>query len=375
VSQNEPTIEWLEVSGQVHLVLGGDWTNASLNKIGWSLRVPPGLAERTVIVKFRQVNTVDSNAALSLRSWFGRIAEQCASLTLEEPPTHFITISTLLDEPVEDLEPLRRRPVSDGLVRLGKAVVDLGRIGGDLIAFMGQVTISLVMTVLLPTRMRGKAVVHHMTQAGVAALPIVGLLSFLIGVVTAYQGADQLARFGAEIFTVNVVGIGVLREMGALITAIVVAGRSASAFAAQIGTMKINEEVDALRVIGIDPMVVLVVPRMLALMVIFPFLVVWADILGVFGGAIMATVALDISFSQFITQFQSEVPLTAFWIGLSKAPLFAAAIAGIGCYQGLQVGQGAAAVGEKTTAAVVQAIFLVIVIDALMSIVYSVIGI
>jgi phospholipid/cholesterol/gamma-HCH transport system permease protein len=214
-----------------------------------------------------------------------------------------------------------------------------------------------------------------MQQAGVASLPIVGLLSFLIGVVTAYQGADQLARFGAEIFTVNVVGVGVLREMGALITAIVVAGRSASAFAAQIGTMKINEEVDALQVIGIDPMTVLVVPRVLALILIFPFLVIYANAMGVLGGAIMATISLDITLSQFTSQFQAGVPLENFWVGLSKSPLFAGAIAGIGCYQGLQVRQGAAAVGEKTTAAVVQAIFLVIVIDALMSIVFSIMGV
>jgi phospholipid/cholesterol/gamma-HCH transport system permease protein len=237
------------------------------------------------------------------------------------------------------------------------------------------VTVSLGRAVIVPGRLRIKSVVFHMQQAGVASLPIVGLLSFLIGVVTAYQGADQLARFGAEIFTVNVVGVGVLREMGALITAIVVAGRSASAFAAQIGTMKINEEVDALQVIGIDPMTVLVVPRVLALILIFPFLVIYANAMGVLGGAIMATISLDITLSQFTSQFQAGVPLENFWVGLSKSPLFAGAIAGIGCYQGLQVRQGAAAVGEKTTAAVVQAIFLVIVIDALMSIVFSIMGV
>ena len=371
----EPQFNWSETDGGVRLVVAGDWITTSLNRGGWQHSVPANVRGKPVTIELDGVEALDSNGALVLTRWLYAIEAQASAVSLVDPPAHLKTISALLAKQEVPEPGPRRRPLTDSLEKLGREAMGFVSIAAELIGFLGEVTVSLVLTLLRPARMRGKSVVYHMKQAGVAALPIVGLLSFLIGVVTAYQGADQLARFGAQIFTVNVVGVGVLREMGALITAIVVAGRSASAFAAQIGTMKINEEVDALRVIGIDPMVVLVVPRVLALILIFPFLVVYADAMGVLGGAIMATISLDITFSQFAGQFQAGVPLDAFWIGLSKAPLFAGAIAGIGCYQGLQVGQGAAAVGERTTAAVVQAIFLVIVIDAMMSIVYSILGI
>lgn len=370
-----PSAVWSEAEGHLRLAVGGDWTTAALDQSGWTQATPANVTGQVVQVELDGIGSLDSNGALALTRWLYSIERQAQAVDLRDPPPHLRTISRLLAEQDPPEPTPRRRGPSDQLEKLGRATVEFAGIATCLIAFLGELTISLVKTLLRPEQLRGKSTVYHMQQAGVAALPIVGLLSFLIGVVTAYQGADQLARFGAEIFTVNVVGVGVLREMGALITAIVVAGRSASAFAAQIGTMRINEEVDALRVIGIDPMVVLVVPRALALILIFPFLVVYADAMGVLGGAIMATISLDITFSQFAGQFQAGVPLDSLWIGLSKAPLFAGAIAGIGCYQGLQVGQGAAAVGEKTTAAVVQAIFLVIVIDALMSIVYSILGV
>ena len=370
-----PQFDWSEAGDGVRLVLDGDWTTTSLNSAGWQHSVPANVNGKPVTVEMDGIAALDSNGALVLTRWLYAIEAQASAVKLIDPPVHLKTISGLLAKQEEPAPAPRRRPLTDNLEKLGRETVGFAEIALALIAFLGEVTVSLVKALFRPGQMRFKSVVYHMQAAGVASLPIVGLLSFLIGVVTAYQGADQLARFGAEIFTVNVVGVGVLREMGALIAAIVVAGRSASAYAAQIGTMKINEEIDALRVIGIDPMTVLVVPRVLALILIFPFLVVYANAMGVLGGAIMATISLDITFSQFAGQFQAGVPLNSFWIGLSKAPLFAAAIAGIGCYQGMQVGKGAAAVGERTTAAVVQALFLVIVIDALMSIVYSILGI
>ena len=214
-----------------------------------------------------------------------------------------------------------------------------------------------------------------MEQSGLNALPIVGLISFLVGVVLAYQGADQLARFGAQIFTVNLVAVGVLREMGILLTAIIVAGRSGSAFTAQIGTMKVNEEIDALQTIGLDPMDVLVMPRLIGLVLVLPLLTFYADIMGLLGGAVMATVVLDISFFQFARQLNDAVDLWAFWVGVIKAPLFAFIIAMVGCYEGLKVSRSAESVGRQTTRAVVESIFLVIVLDALLSIFFSFIGI
>jgi phospholipid/cholesterol/gamma-HCH transport system permease protein len=217
--------------------------------------------------------------------------------------------------------------------------------------------------------------VYHMQKTGLDALPIVGLLSFLIGVVMAYQGADQLQRFGAEIFTVNLVGIAVLRELGILLTAIIVAGRSGSAFTAQIGTMKVNEEVDALRTIGLDPMEVLVLPRILALVLVLPLLTFYADIMGLMGGALMAALTLDITVVQFIERLRVAVTVDTFFVGLVKAPVFAFIIAMVGCFEGLQVTSSAESVGTRTTRSVVEAIFLVIVLDALFSIFFSYIGV
>jgi phospholipid/cholesterol/gamma-HCH transport system permease protein len=210
-----------------------------------------------------------------------------------------------------------------------------------------------------------------MEVAGVNALPIVGLLTFLIGVVLAYQSADQLRRFGAEIFTVNLLGISILRELGVLITAILVAGRSGSAFTAQIGTMKVREEVDALQTIGMDPIEVLVLPRMFALVIVLPLLAFYADIMGLLGGAIMSLVALDISMVQFLQQLKAWTTLWTFWIGIIKAPVFAFLIALVGCFQGLRVEGSAESVGRLTTQSVVQGIFLVIVADAIFSIIFS----
>ncbi|RMD64968.1 MAG: MlaE family lipid ABC transporter permease subunit [Alphaproteobacteria bacterium] len=261
------------------------------------------------------------------------------------------------------------------VVRIGRASVFIAREARDLINFLGLTVIVLGRLGLRPWRLRFTALVSHMERAGLNALPIVGLIAFLIGVVLAYQGADQLARFGAQIFTVNLVGIGVLREMGILLTAIMVAGRSGSAFTAQIGTMAVNEEIDAMRTIGLDPMEVLVAPRVIALVLVMPLLTFYADLMGLLGGAVMATAVLDISFVRFARQLSEAVTMWSFWVGIIKAPLFGFIIAMIGCYEGLKVARNAESVGRQTTRAVVEAVFLVIVLDALFSILFSVLGI
>ena len=228
---------------------------------------------------------------------------------------------------------------------------------------------------LHPRRLRLTALVAQMEQTGVNAVPIVGLLSFLIGVVLAYQGADQLRRFGAEIYTVNLLGVGILRELGVLMAAIIIAGRSGSAFTAQIGTMRVNEEIDAMRTIGLDPVEVLVIPRLFGLMLTLPMLTLCANLLGIFGGALMSWVALGITPPQFTRQLQSALYAWTFWIGLVKAPFFAFIIALIGCYEGFQVARSAESVGRMTTLSVVEAIFFVIVADAAFSIVFSILKI
>ncbi len=272
--------------------------------------------------------------------------------------------------------PCPPRPEAEGalvalILRLGAATYFVGREARDLTNFLGHTVIVMARLAARPWRLRWTAWVSHMEQSGLNAMPIVGLISFLIGVVLAYQGADQLARFGAQIFTVNLVGVGVLREMGILLTAIMVAGRSGSAFTAQIGTMTVNEEVDAMRAIGLDPMEVLVVPRVLALIVVMPLLTFYADIMGLLGGAVMATIVLDISFVRFARQLSEAITMWSFWIGILKAPIFGFIIGLVGCYEGLKVSRSAESVGRQTTRAVVEGVFLVIVLDAMFSIMFS----
>ncbi|MEQ8966559.1 MAG: MlaE family lipid ABC transporter permease subunit [Azospirillaceae bacterium] len=261
------------------------------------------------------------------------------------------------------------------LNHLGSAVVGIGREALSLLSFFGMLAVKTARAVVQPRRVRRASVFAHMEATGLDAMPIVGLLSFLIGVVLAYQGADQLAQFGAEIFTVNLVGIAVLREMGILITAIIVAGRSGSAFTAQIGTMKVNQEVDAMETLGLDPVDMLVLPRVAALLVTLPMLAFFADLMGLLGGAVMINLALGIPFASFLDQLRTAVDPIHLFVGLVKAPVFAFTIAMVGCYQGLKVSGSAESVGRLTTQSVVQSIFLVMIIDAVFSIVFSSLGI
>jgi phospholipid/cholesterol/gamma-HCH transport system permease protein len=241
----------------------------------------------------------------------------------------------------------------------------------NMLAFVGESALVVLRVLVQPRRLRWRAILHNLQNAGVAALPITGLLSFLMGVVIAYQGADQLNRFGANIFIVDLVSLSMLRELSPLLTAIIVAGRSGSAYAAQIGTMKVTEEVDALRTIGIGAQELLVLPKILALVIALPLLTVYADVTGVLGGMLMARAQLDVGFDLFLDRLGDAISLSSFLTGIAKAPVFAAIIALVGCYQGFKVSGSADSVGRHTTISVVQSIFLVIVADALFSIVFN----
>lgn len=236
------------------------------------------------------------------------------------------------------------------------------------LAFLGETAVSVTRTISRPRSIRWRALLRVLELDGVQALPITGLLTFLVGVVIAYQGAEQLRKFGTNIFIVDLVGISLLREISPLIVAILVAGRSGSAYAAEIGTMKVTEELDAVRTLGISPMSLLVLPRVFALMIALPLLTVYADILGVFGGMLIASGQLKVSFTEFVDRFEEAVALRHFLIGVGKAPFFAMIIAMVGCYQGLQIRGGVNDVGRHTTMSVVQSIFLVIIFDAICSI-------
>lgn len=266
-------------------------------------------------------------------------------------------------------------PPLGAVAQLGKRAATSLREGVLLLAFVGEVAHAALRALAQPVRIRWRPILHNVRTAGFDALPITGLLVFLMGIVIAYQGASQLRRYGANIFVADLVGLAMLRELSPLLTAIIVAGRSGSAYAAQIGTMKVTEEVDALRTVGIAPMEQLVLPKIAALTIALPLLTVYADALGVAGGMVMAKSELEVGFPDFLERLRYAIVQSDFLVGIGKAPVFAAIISLIGCFQGFQVAGDAESVGRRTTVSVVQSIFLVIVADALFSVVFDRLGI
>lgn len=265
--------------------------------------------------------------------------------------------------------------IFEPLARLGQKTIQKFSQLINFLSFIGETVVILFQVFSSPSRFRWQAFFANLATAGINALPIIGLMAFLMGIVLAYQGGTQLNRYGANIFLVELVGITLLRELAPLLTAILVAGRSGSAYTAQIGTMHVTEEIDALRTLGIAPIEILVLPKLLALMILMPLLSAFADILGVFGGMLVAKFSFGVSFSDFLTRFPETVAVKHYLIGLSKAPIFAAIITIVGCYQGFQVQGSAESVGKQVTVSVVQAIFLVIIIDAFFSLIFNFLGI
>ncbi|HET9630320.1 MAG TPA: ABC transporter permease [Novosphingobium sp.] len=257
---------------------------------------------------------------------------------------------------------------------VGTLVTSIGHGSVGIIAFLGQIVVAFGQTIRQPSRFRVRSVVRQAELVGVSALGIIGLMSFLVGIVIAQQGAVQLEQFGAEVYTVNLTGRLAMRELGVLMTAIMVAGRSGSAFAAQIGTMKLTEEVDAMRTIGVSPVEALVLPRIVAAVLMMPLLGFYAAVLAIIGGAFISNFVLGIPFMTFLMRIQEVVPIRDLWVGLVKAPFFGLIVALCGCYQGMNVRANAEEVGLKTTMAVVQAIFMVIVLDAFFAVFFTKVG-
>ncbi|MBA3666987.1 MAG: MlaE family lipid ABC transporter permease subunit [Sphingomonas sp.] len=288
-------------------------------------------------------------------------------------------VQGLLEQVAEADHPARIRPEertgpTKTLDELGLWVSETGKTLVGLVGFLGAVLVAFAAIARRPKRFRINAVIQRFDLVGVRALGIIGLMTFLIGVVIGQQGAVQLQQFGAEVYTINLIGRISVRELATLMTAIMVAGRSGSAFAAQIGTMKITEEVDAMRTIGVSPIEALVVPRMLAAIVMMPLLAFFAMIMSLLGGGIFVWVSLGIPPSTYIQRLQEVVPMSDLWVGLIKAPVFGFIIALAGCFQGMLVQGNSEEVGSRTTNAVVQSIFLVIVLDAVFAVFFSSVG-
>src|SRR6266446_144629 len=368
------TVSEREEPGAFVLAAAGEWLVATAGELDRRLRAIQVPSGKPVILDLTEVDRLDTAGAWLLLRTEHDLAARGNAVEIRNLRSNF---APLLDQvraggmvvPAPHPRPAHHT-ITGFLARIGEISLGLFARAYSILGFFGAVCESTGALLLRPRRLRITALAAQMEQTGVNAVPIVGLLSFLIGVVIAYQGADQLRRFGAEIYTVNLLGVGILRELGVLMTAIIIAGRSGSAFTAQIGTMRVNEEIDALRTIGLDPLEVLVLPRLFGLLLTLPMLTLCANFMGVFGGGLMAFSELGISIPEFLTHLSTIAPWS-FWIGMIKSPCFAVIIALIGCYEGFQVAGSAESVGRQTTLSVVEAIFLVILTDAGFSIFFS----
>ena len=369
ISELYQTSPYLHVADDT-AVLGGDLLIDTIETLDWS-----GVRAAAInIAKVQRLDTAGAWAIVSLQR------HQRA----KGHPGNIIGGSSLQDSLIETLDhhmPPKADPVIrditmiERLDKWGRIVVAAARETLATFGFMGQVVAALFTLARHPSRIRWTSLTHHMQQVGLNAVPIVTLMAFMIGVVLAFQGAAQLRQFGAEVFVVDLISISILRELGILLTAIIVAGRSGSAFTAAIGSMKMREEIDAMRTLGLDPIEVLVVPRVLALILMLPVLGVIANFAGLFGGALMSWIELGVSPGVFQARLAETTDVWHFGVGMIKAPFFALIIGIVGCYEGTQVRGDAESLGHLTSNSVVIAIFLVITTDALFSIFFAVMGV
>jgi phospholipid/cholesterol/gamma-HCH transport system permease protein len=346
----------------------GLWTLQGLGPLAQAAALPAPPNTPTALDGSALVD-IDSAGAWVLQRWLGAGA---APPSLRDWPPR---ASQLMKQVLASAgQPVARPPQWSLVQRAGRQAAAAALQAQAFLRFLGQSALAAAALLRHPRLWRPRAIWHEIEIGGYDALPIIGLTSFLLGVVVAYQGADQLRHYGANVFVVELVGYAMLREFAPLIGAIIIAGRSGSAYAAQIGTMVVSDEIDALHTIGIDPLQRLVLPKIVALVVALPLLTVFADITGVFGGMVMARSRLDIGFVEFIDRFGRVMQGSALLIGVGKSIVFAFIIATVGCFQGLRTQGSADSVGRQTTLSVVQSIFLVIVADALFSVAFNVLG-
>ncbi|HEU4385025.1 MAG TPA: ABC transporter permease [Anaeromyxobacteraceae bacterium] len=361
----------IRVEGGVASCLGA-WTVDGLSGLDRRLERFPWPDVPELVLDGTAVGAMDTAGAWVLDGVARSLARSGRRLSLRLRPQDEALLDMVRKSAASGLPP--GPPRSGLLSRLGSATVATGGRALGVLAFMGETAMAAAGGLARPRRIRWRQVLHDLQEAGFSALPIIGLLSFLMGLVIAYQGSLQLRRYGASIFVADLVGFAMLRELSPLLTAIIVAGRSGSAYAAQIGTMKVTEEVDALRTVGIPPLELLVLPKVAALVVALPLLTVYADVLGVAGGMVVASSELGVGAQDFLDRFVRAMRISDYLVGVGKAPVFAAIVAVTGCYQGFQVGGDAESVGRRTTVSVVQSVFAVIVVDAVFSVIFSRLG-
>jgi len=364
---NFPAFQARVDSAEGRLTLAGDCRAADLGALETALREWAGAGSRDVDLS--AAGRLDIGPAWILKR--AMADAPVAPMVSGALPAHFQYLDELLDGAsvrTADIAPVPQEPA--GLVRLGRAIEVRGQSWYEALTYGGQLITTAGSAWRSWRHVRIPSVVRHAYETGYQAVPVVAVIAFLISVISAYISAQQLRPYGGEIFTVDIVALGVLRELGVLLTAIMVAGRTGSAYAAELGVMKLNDEVDALESMGIDPYEVLVLPRVLGLIIALPLLTVVADFMGLFGGAMLTRYLIDLPWPQFFTRLDEAIAPTTFWAGLVKAPVFGLLIGLTGTLRGLQVRESSRELGRLTTVAVVQSIFLVIFADALFAILF-----
>lgn len=371
-----PTFD-LSGGDQAQLILRGDWVVTALASVDQAFQAlddpgQPGL----VRVDLSEVAALDTAGAFLIDRTLRHLGGDPALVGASEEVLALLQQARTLATQEEHAPPVHEdgHGFVDLLERTGRNAEHMWQETLESLSFLGATLVALSTIIWRPAKMRWTALVSVMEEAGLDAVPIIAFLSFFVGMVVAFIGATTLAQFGATIFVVELVGFGVLRELGGVLVAIIIAGRTNSAFTAQIGAMKMRQEIDAMQTLGLDPMHVIVAPRVLAMMIMVPVLTFIGMLTAIAGGMAVGWLVLDVNPTVFFNRLQDNVPLEQFWIGMSKAPVFGLAIALIGCRQGLEVGGSVQSLGSHTTKSVVQALFSIIVIDALFAIFYMELG-
>ncbi|WP_018147411.1 ABC transporter permease [Henriciella marina] len=371
-----PDFQFESDASRGRLTLSGAWTIHSIGKVSDKLAEISVSGIDVLEADCSDLERLDTAGAFIIDRFACRAgASEVKPVEASDKVAALLKQATELRPEGGDETTKREFGVVDLLERTGRAATHFIEETVETLAFLGETILAMMHIVTRPSKMRWTALVSVMEDSGLDAVPIVAFLSFFVGMVVAFIGATTLEAFGATIFTVELVGIAVLREFGVILTAIILAGRTNSAFTAQIGAMRMRQEVDAMVTLGLNPMDVLVVPRAFAMLIMTPVLTLIAVLFGIGGGAFVSWLALDINPTVFMNRMQSYVPIQNFWVGMSKAPVFGLVVALIGCRQGLLVGGSVQSLGQSTTKSVVQALFSIIVIDALFAVFYLELGI
>ncbi|SHN48905.1 MlaE family ABC transporter permease [Desulfovibrio litoralis] len=371
-------------SNNAELLFFGDWRVLNLDTVNQELNstlknkgfvsLLKSKKKNKCLLNCTELNSLDTAGALIITLIKNKIQKSGIQTEFINTTQNQEQLFTLVNTKEEKQEKEQVSPLLVTLTKIGERVINECKTFVQVLAFLGLLVTKLIKELLQPWKLRWTSVFYHMEQAGVMAVPIVGLLSFLIGMVLSYMSADQLTRLGAQPFVINLLSVSLLRELGPMLTAIVVAGRSGSSYTAEIGAMVANQEIDAMLVSGFEPIRYLVIPRVLGLVITLPLLVFIANILGLLGGWFALKISFDMDLFSFVSRLQEVISTNSIWAGLLKTPVFALAVALIGCYQGFQSTGSADSVGKLTTKSVVESIFMVIVINAIFAIIYKNIG-